>query len=102
MANTTGVQHTVTHSTAHVSQQRSETILIMKEIRNQVEDGLRNHVSQELQVGTVRRKQKSLSTEYLELCRYESSLGSESQNQRRGRITSDIGYDYDQGALVLL
>ena len=62
MANTTGVQYTRTHSTAHLSQQRSETILIMKAIRNQVENGLSSHMSQELQVGIVRRKQKFLST----------------------------------------
>ena len=39
---------------------------------------------------------------YLELCRYECSSGSESQNQGRWRITSDIWYNDDQGALVLV
>ena len=39
MSNTTGIQDTRTHSEAHVSQQRSDVILIMKVIRNQVEQG---------------------------------------------------------------
>ena len=39
---------------------------------------------------------------YLELCCYKRSPRSESQNQGRWRITSDIGYNHDQGALVLL
>ena len=62
MSTTTGVQYTRTHSAAHVSQQRSDVILIMKMIRNQIEDGLRNHMSQELRVGILRRKQEFLST----------------------------------------
>ena len=62
MANTPGVQYTRTHLTAHVSQQRSETILNLKKIRKQVEDGMRSHMSQGLQVGIVRRKHKFLST----------------------------------------
>ena len=57
----TGVQYTCTHSAAHVSQQRFDVIPIMKMIRNQVEEGLRSHMSQELRVGIVRRKQKFLS-----------------------------------------
>ena len=39
MSNTTVVQYTRTHSAAHVSQKRSDVILIMKTIRNQIEDG---------------------------------------------------------------
>ena len=35
--------------------------MIMKKIRNHVKDGLRSHMSQELQVGIMRRKQKLLS-----------------------------------------
>ena len=62
MANTTGVQYTRTYSTSHMSKQRSETILIMNEIRIRVEDGLSSHMSQELHVGIVRRKQRFLST----------------------------------------
>ena len=64
MANTTGVQYTHTHSTSHVSKQRSKTILIMNEIRNQVKDGMNSHVNHELpdDVGNVRRTPKFLST----------------------------------------
>ena len=58
MSNTTGVQYTRTHSAAHVSQQRSDVILIMEMIRNQIEDGLRSHMSQELRVGIMQRKQE--------------------------------------------
>ena len=77
MANTTRVQYTRTHSTAHVSNQRSQTIQIMKEIILRVEDGLSCDMSQELQVGI-------------------------SRNQGMWRITSYVGYNHDQGALVLL
>ena len=62
MSNTTGVQYTRTHSAAHVSQKCSDVILIMKTIRNQIEDGLRSHMSRELRVGIMRRRQEFLST----------------------------------------
>ena len=86
MANTTGVQYTHAHSTGHVSKQRSE---IMKEIRIRVEDGLSSHMSQALQVGIVRRKQKLLITGYI--CRYECSLRSESQYQGGGESHQTSG-----------
>ena len=60
-----GVQYTRTHSIAHLSQQRSEHILILKQIRNQLEVVFSSHMSQELHVGIVRRKQKFLSTSYI-------------------------------------
>ena len=53
MSNTTVVQYTRTHSAAHVSQKRSDVILIMKTIRNQIEDGLRSHMSREVRVGIM-------------------------------------------------
>ena len=63
---------------------------------------LRSHMSQELRVGIMRRNKSSWVRLYLEFCRYECSLGSESQNRRRWRITSDIRYNHDQGALVFV
>ena len=62
MSNTTVVQYTRTHSAAHVSQKRSDVILIMKMIRNQIEDGLRSRMIRELRVGIMRRRQEFLST----------------------------------------
>ena len=59
MSNTTKVQYTHTHSTTHMSQQHSDVIPIMKMIRNQIEDDLHNHISQELQVGIIQKKQSS-------------------------------------------
>ena len=102
MSNTTVVQYTRTHSAAHVSQKRSDVILIMKTIRNQIEDGLRSHMSREVRVGIMRRRQEFLSRIVSGVLSLRTF--SRAANHRiggGGGITSDIGYDHDQGVLAL-